>query len=90
MKRFAYSAGVVSLGVFLVAAIVQAAPQAGAQPTIDQLLAIKQMAWLLRNTAGEASLIVSVGLSSGKVSPETKFAYTSSAAAPRSPGTRWS
>ena len=25
--------------------------------TIDQLLAIKQMAWLLRNTAGEASLI---------------------------------
>jgi hypothetical protein len=25
--------------------------------TIDQLLAIKQIAWLLRNTAGEASLI---------------------------------
>ena len=44
---------------------------------IDQLLAIKQIAWLLRNTAGEASLIVSVGLSSGgKVSPESKFAYT--------------
>jgi methyl-accepting chemotaxis protein len=43
---------------------------------IDQLLAIKQMAWLLRNTAGEASLIVSIGLSSGKVSPESKFAYT--------------
>jgi hypothetical protein len=32
--------------------------------TIDQLLAIKQIAWLLRNTAGEASLIVSTGLSS--------------------------
>ncbi len=45
--------------------------------TIDQLLAIKQIAWLLRNTAGEASLIVSVGLSSGgKVSPESKLAYT--------------
>ena len=44
--------------------------------TIDQLLAIKQMAWLLRNTAGEASLIVSIGLSSGKVSPESKLAYT--------------
>ena len=44
---------------------------------IDQLLTIKQMAWLLRNTAGEASLIVSVGLSSGgKVSPETQLAYT--------------
>jgi methyl-accepting chemotaxis protein len=43
---------------------------------IDQLLAIKQIAWLLRNTAGEASLIVSLGLSSGKVSPESKLAYT--------------
>ena len=42
--------------------------------TIDQLLAIKQMAWLLRNTAGEASLAVSVGLSTGKVSPESKLA----------------
>ncbi len=40
--------------------------------TIDQLLAIKQIAWLLRNTAGEASLIVSTGLSAGKVSPETQ------------------
>jgi methyl-accepting chemotaxis protein len=44
--------------------------------TIDQLLAIKQIAWLLRNTAGEASLIVSTGLSSGKVSPEASLAYT--------------
>ena len=44
--------------------------------TIDQLLAIKQIAWLLRNTAGEASLIVSVGLGSGKVTPETRLAYT--------------
>ena len=34
--------------------------------TIDQLLAIKQIAWLLRNTAGEASLIVSIGLGSGQ------------------------
>jgi hypothetical protein len=38
--------------------------------TIDQLLAIKQISWLLRNTAGEASLIVSTGLSAEKVSPE--------------------
>ncbi|KRR16805.1 chemotaxis protein [Bradyrhizobium lablabi] len=44
--------------------------------TIDQLLAIKQIAWLLRNTAGEASLIVSTGLSAGKVAPETRLAYT--------------
>ena len=40
--------------------------------TIDQLLAIKQIAWLLRNTAGEASLIVSNGLGAGKVAPETQ------------------
>ena len=32
------------------------------RPRIDQLLAIKQAAWLLRNTAGEASALVSTGL----------------------------
>jgi hypothetical protein len=42
---------------------------------IDQLLMIKQTAWLLRNTAGEASLIVSTGLAAGKVSPEGRQAY---------------
>ena len=44
--------------------------------TIDQLLAIKQIAWLLRNTAGEASLIVAIGLNSGKITPEAQLAYT--------------
>ncbi|KRQ93511.1 methyl-accepting chemotaxis protein [Bradyrhizobium valentinum] len=44
--------------------------------TIDQLLAIKQIAWLLRNTAGEASLIVAIGLNSGKITSEAKLAYT--------------
>jgi methyl-accepting chemotaxis protein len=43
---------------------------------IDQLLAIKQIAWLLRNTSGEASLLVSNGLAAGKVSPEAREAYT--------------
>ena len=33
--------------------------------TIDQLLAIKQTAWLLRNTGGEASLLISQGLAAG-------------------------
>src|SRR6195256_3404686 len=42
---------------------------------IDQLLAIKQNAWLLRNTAGEASLIISIGLSTGRVLPETPMKY---------------
>jgi len=44
--------------------------------TIDQLLMIKQMAWLLRNTAGEYSVIVGNVISSGKVPPETQLAFT--------------
>ncbi len=44
--------------------------------TIDRLLAIKQIAWLLRNTAGETSLLVSNGLAAGQVTPETRQAYT--------------
>ena len=43
---------------------------------IDQLLSIKQNAWLLRNTAGEASLIVSIGLAAGKITPEARYNYT--------------
>src|SRR5262249_16921258 len=43
--------------------------------TIDQLLAIKQTAWLLRNTAGEASLIISTGLAAGKVTPDIRQNY---------------
>ena len=44
--------------------------------TIDQLLAIKQTAWLLRNTAGEASLMISKGLVAGRMAPELPVAYT--------------
>jgi methyl-accepting chemotaxis protein len=43
---------------------------------IDQLLAIKQIAWLLRNTGGESSLIISKGLAAGHVAPETRISYT--------------
>jgi methyl-accepting chemotaxis protein len=45
-------------------------------PVIDQLLMIKQLAWLMRNTAGEASLLISNGLSSGHVAPDLRQAYT--------------
>jgi methyl-accepting chemotaxis protein len=44
-------------------------------PAIDQLLAIKQIAWLLRNTAGEASLLISNGLSAGRMAPEVRLTY---------------
>jgi methyl-accepting chemotaxis protein len=43
--------------------------------TIDQLLAIKQTAWLLRNTAGEASLLISKGLAAGRIAPELHPTY---------------
>ncbi|QOZ44734.1 methyl-accepting chemotaxis protein [Bradyrhizobium sp. CCBAU 53340] len=42
---------------------------------IDQLLAIKQVAWLLRSTAGEAVSIVTAGLMEGRVTPELKNNY---------------
>ena len=44
--------------------------------TIDQLLAIKQTAWLLRNTAGEASLVVLTSLTAGQMTPEGRQTYT--------------
>lgn len=44
-------------------------------PVIDQLLSIKQMAWLMRNTAGESSVLVSNALSFGKMTPEAQRAY---------------
>ncbi|KJC45462.1 methyl-accepting chemotaxis protein [Bradyrhizobium sp. LTSP857] len=44
--------------------------------TIDQLLVIKQMAWLLRLNAGQYSLIVVNALDSGKITPELQLAYT--------------
>src|SRR6202012_312738 len=44
--------------------------------TIDQLLMIKQTAWLLRNTAGEGSLLISTGLAAGSFSPEVFQKYT--------------
>ncbi len=44
--------------------------------TVDQLLMIKQTAWLLRNVAGEASATVSNGLLAGKATPETQQTYT--------------
>jgi methyl-accepting chemotaxis protein len=43
---------------------------------VDQLLAIKQYAWLLRNAAGEASLLISKGLAAGKVEPDGLTTYT--------------
>jgi methyl-accepting chemotaxis protein len=43
--------------------------------TIDQLLAIKQTAWLLRNTMGDASVVVSNGLAAGQISQDDRLRY---------------
>jgi methyl-accepting chemotaxis protein len=43
---------------------------------IDQLLMIKQAAWLMRSTAGDASLLVGNALSSSQISAANQLAYT--------------
>lgn len=48
----------------------------GQDSAVDQLLAVKQIAWLLRNTAGEASLMVSNALGTDKAGADTHTAYT--------------
>jgi methyl-accepting chemotaxis protein len=45
-------------------------------PIVDQLLEIKQMAWLVRLRSGEASLLVSKGLSGIDLLPNMRQAYT--------------
>jgi HAMP domain-containing protein len=42
---------------------------------VDQLLLIKQSAWMLRNAASEASQVVSASLATGKITPEARLAY---------------
>ena len=42
---------------------------------IDQLLAIKQSAWLLRNAGGDASLLISNGLGAGRLPSDARLTY---------------
>ncbi|WP_213773453.1 methyl-accepting chemotaxis protein [Bradyrhizobium sp. dw_78] len=44
-------------------------------PVVDQLLAIKQTAWLLRYTKGDIAIMLSNALNSGKLSPEQQKDY---------------
>jgi methyl-accepting chemotaxis protein len=43
---------------------------------VDQLLAIKQLAWLVRDTGGQAALLLSNGLAAGRLPPEARQNYT--------------
>jgi methyl-accepting chemotaxis protein len=45
-------------------------------PVVDQLLAIKQLAWLVRDTGGQAALLLSNGLAAGRLPPEARQSYT--------------
>jgi methyl-accepting chemotaxis protein len=45
-------------------------------PVVDQLLAIKQLAWLVRDTGGQAALLLSNGLAAGRLPPEARQNYT--------------
>jgi methyl-accepting chemotaxis protein len=47
-------------------------------PTIDQLLQMKQIAWLVRNAGGDASLAVSNALAEGRLPPEARQKYMAS------------
>ncbi|MBI3512476.1 MAG: methyl-accepting chemotaxis protein, partial [Proteobacteria bacterium] len=42
-------------------------------PFIDQMLEMKQLAWMVRNSGGDASLLVSIGLTAGKLEPTARI-----------------
>jgi hypothetical protein len=45
-------------------------------PMIDQLLSIKQAAWLFRSTSGDASLLLASSLTVGHMTPQARLNYT--------------
>jgi methyl-accepting chemotaxis protein len=56
--------------------IALAATVSHQDPITDHLLAIKQMAWLLRNTSGEATQLITNGISAGRLPQEAWTTYT--------------
>ncbi len=46
-------------------------------PFIVQMMQVKQLAWLARNYAGEASLLISNGLAAGRLAPDSRLLYAS-------------
>ncbi len=70
----------VAAGTAMQAVLEQVSARLIAQVKVDdalvgQLMQIKELAWMVRNTAGEASLLISNGLAAGKVAPDAKFTY---------------
>ncbi len=54
-----------------------------ADANIDLLLQVKQLAWAVRNLGGEASLLISQGLSAGSLPPEARLRYAAFSAGAR-------
>src|SRR5258708_1656154 len=52
-------------------------------PAIDELLQVKEVAWAVRNTAGEASVMISTGLGAGHVAPDARQVYAENNAGAR-------
>jgi hypothetical protein len=48
---------------------------------VDVMVEVKQLAWMARNTAGDASLLISQGLAAGHVPADTRQKYASNAGA---------
>jgi methyl-accepting chemotaxis protein len=44
-------------------------------PVVDQMLEVRQLAWHARNAAGEGSLLISKGLSAGRLTPADAVQY---------------
>ncbi len=43
---------------------------------VDQMMEMKQLAWQVRNAGGEASLVISNGLVTGRLAPEMQLKFT--------------
>ena len=43
---------------------------------VDEMMELKQLAWMVRNVAGDASLMISVSTSNGKMSPDVTQKFT--------------
>jgi methyl-accepting chemotaxis protein len=78
--EFAKEATALILTLETVSARLAAAVR-GHDAFVDEMMEIKQLAWMVRNAGGEASILVSYGMAAGFVSPEEPQKYKSFVAA---------
>jgi methyl-accepting chemotaxis protein len=44
-------------------------------PFLNQMMGVKQLAWMVRQTAGEGSLLITMGLTKGAVAPDARVTF---------------